>query len=287
MPMTDSLDAEIRSLIAELMDAVPPPPLLDEEEWFIADETRMETGSRWIRRPSRVPIFGGVFGVAIVVSVVFLVVFLSSSSPLVANAAAAELQRVAASAEQQPALVLRSNQWLLTNNQESAMVDIFPLSAARNQTTNAQATIGSTIQEWANTAGTSCVSLTSSSAQFSTPANMTAWLANGFLANPSPREQANNGCVSYGGTQENGLGAGVGAISVANLPTDPQALAQALSNGTTGIQGLDRLSSGDSINGGLRTGDDSANRTYDRRNPDIQWSSFSCACTDPWDPTTR
>jgi hypothetical protein len=73
---------------------------------------------------------------------------------------------------------------------------------------------------------------------------MEAWIADGFLTNPRPDVEGHGSCVSFtGGNTANGLGAGVGAISVATLPTDPQALAQELASGTTGIQGLDQLDS--------------------------------------------
>ena len=237
MPMTDSLDIEIRSLYAELVDAVPPPPLLNEEDlWIVA--------KRQDHRPSRVVAISGAVGIAGVIAIL-LGIFIPSGSGFVPNAAASDLREISASAALQPPLTLGPNQWLQATQQLSATVAIYPDSTNRYATTNAQATIAATIEEWGNSTGTSCVSLVSSSVEFATSVNMKAWIANGFLTSPRPDPEGHGSCISFtGGTTSNGLGAGVGAISVATLPTDPQALAQELANGTTGIQGLDQLDSG-------------------------------------------
>ena len=191
MPMTDSLDIEIRSLYAELLDAVPPPPPLNEEDLRVVAKRRGH-------RPSRVVTVSGALGVAGVLAIC-LGVLLPSSAVFVPNAAAADLRQISASAALQPALTLGPHQWLQTAQQLSASVAITPDSATPHPTTNARATIAATVEEWGNSTGMSCVSLVSSSAQFASPTNREAWIANGFLTSPRPSADGNGACISFYG----------------------------------------------------------------------------------------
>jgi len=254
MPMTDSLDVEIQSLLAELVDAAPPAPLLDVSELDAKERSiTKRRSSGWVPHPSRWLALGGAFVVA-VVTVVLVTILLPSSAHLTPNAAAVQLQQIASNAAQQPAVSLGPNQWLQVDHQQSTYVQLFPVirsqSHPNHQTTQAEATISSTVQQWSNASGTSCISLTSGTAEFATLTNKAAWLAAGFLSSPTPSAGPRNGCAPSTtiGAQGNGVGP-AGAFDVARLPTDPQALARELMDGTTGVKQIDQLSGGGNVTG--------------------------------------
>jgi hypothetical protein len=180
-----------------------------------------------------------------------LAVFLpSGGSPGGNAAAAAELRQIAVKAERQSPVTLGPGQWLVTEHRESTLIEILPThrieiqpgryGSISDSTTNARAVIAATIREWTSTTGTECVAETSGPAKFASSLNRTAWMASGFLTRPNRELLAGPNCLYQGLTAVNILGPSV--INVAGLSTNPQVLAQDLTNGTLGIPGLDQLS---------------------------------------------
>ena len=158
------------------------------------------------------------------------------------QAAAAELHRLADNAANQPVIQLGSGQWLQSEQDVSFFAEVSQVGST--PTPEARATVSATLKEWSNSVGESCVSSTATPAQFASSANQAAWHAAGLL--DSPNQQPVTGCTTVtGATGTNGLGQGTGVIDVSGLPTDPSTLAHELGTGTTGIAGLDQISSHD------------------------------------------
>ena len=244
MPTIDSLDDEIRSLYVELIDAVPPPPGL-EDLWQMASNgqpVRRPTTSR--RRLYRWVMLGGTVGIAMAL-VICLAVFLPSNGSQSADAAAVELRQIAAQAERQAPITLGPGQWLITEQRESTLISILhthrieiqpnQYGSISDPTTNAQAVVIATIREWTNTTGTECVSEASGPATFASSVNKAAWMASGFLARPNRALLAGPNCMY------DDLLLGPSVINVAGLSTDPQVLARDLEDGTLGIPSLDQV----------------------------------------------
>lgn len=244
MPTIDSLDDEIRSLYVELIDAVPPPPGL-EDLWQMASNgqpVRRPTTSR--RRPYRWVMLGGTVGIAMAL-VICLAVFLPSNGSQSADAAAVELRQIAAQAERQAPITLGPGQWLITEQRESTLISILhthrieiqpnQYGSISDPTTNAQAVVIATIREWTNTTGTECVAEASGPATFASSVNKAAWMASGFLARPNRALLAGPNCMY------DDLLLGPSVINVAGLSTDPQVLARDLEDGTLGIPSLDQV----------------------------------------------
>jgi hypothetical protein len=236
MPTPSVLDLRIRSLVTELIESAPEAPTIQELEWR---KSQVPRG----RRPQRTRGFVLVGAVMAVVAAVLIVALL----PVVGHrptseAAAAQLHRLADNAANQPALQLANDQWLHSKQEVSFFAQVSQVGST--PTPDAQATVRAAIQEWANGVGESCTSATASPAQFASSANEAAWHAAGLL--DIPNEQPVTGCTTVGGaTGTNGLGLaeGTGVTDVSGLPTDPTALAHKLETGTTGIAGLDQISS--------------------------------------------
>jgi hypothetical protein len=238
MSTTETLDSRIRSLVAELVTAAPSPPVLTQLEWT-EDGGTPPPSRRHPPRRSRKALLAGVITV-VVGAVLLLTVLLPGVERHSPPAAAAELRQIAANAVHQPPLQLARNQWLQTGQQVSFSAEVSRVGST--PTPGAQATVRASIKEWSNSVGESCLSATPSSAQFASPANARAWHAAGLL--DLPKTQPVISCASVdGATAANGLGRGNGVISVSGLPTDPSILARELETGTTGLAGIDEVSS--------------------------------------------
>jgi hypothetical protein len=153
------------------------------------------------------------------------------------EAAGAQLHYIAVKAASQLPPQLGSNEWLLTEQNVSFSAQVSQVGST--PTPEAQATVSATIQEWSNNDGESCTSATTSPAEFVSPVNKAAWHSAGLLDSPTTQPVASCSTVT------NGFGQGIGPIDVSGLPTDPSVLAQELTTGTTGISGLDQVSSHD------------------------------------------
>ena len=154
MPTIDSLDDDIRSLYAELIDAVPPPPTL-EDLWEMAPSgqpVRRPTTSR--RHLYRWVMLGGIVGIAMAL-VICLAIFLPSNGSRSANAAAVELRQIAVQAERQAPVTLGPGQWLMTEQRESTLISMLhthrieiqpnQYGSISDPTTNAQAVVTAAI----------------------------------------------------------------------------------------------------------------------------------------------
>jgi hypothetical protein len=163
-------------------------------------------------------------------------------------AEAAQLRLIATNAARQPVLRLGSNQWLRIG--QSSLVSLEaahqvpdgelngkPLVASK-PIPGAVATVPVTSTQWYNGVGQACVTLRFGSLHFATRANQAAWQTAGLrtrVAAPvalCPDWEAANAF--------NGFAAGIGAVNVSALSSDPSLLARQLQAGTTGIPGLDQ-----------------------------------------------
>jgi len=243
MQSTDALDARIRVLVAELIESAP------QATEFVELDARKPLPLSGRRNASYRRIWVvGVLGVACLSMVLFVVL----SGPVgigLNEAAAAQLRQIAANASTQPGVELGANQWLFTTQRVSFFVAVSQVGST--PTPGVEATINATIQEWSNDFGQACASATAQPAQFASPSNREAWQSEGLLTEPAV--QPVTGCsTANGASASNGLGRGVGVIDVSKLPTSPSVLAHELITGTTGIPGLDQLSSHDEDGGFVR-----------------------------------
>ena len=240
MPMTDAVDHQIRLLVTELMESAPQAPSLSELEWrddqIAAGSNRAMQRARSRRRP--LALLGGLG--AVVAVILLLVLLLPSAGEHQPVAAAAQLSQIAANAAGQPTPSLSEGQYLETDSTVSLLATVTQVGST--PTPNAQATIKGTISQWTDRFGDSCISATSSPAQFASPANQAAWKAAGVL--DSPTDQPATSCVTVSESliPSDAASASGGIIDVSALPTDPSVLAHELSTGTTGVAGLDQMS---------------------------------------------
>lgn len=237
MSPTDTLDARIRELVADLVESAPPAPVLPELDWDHAGGFDPRTGATQGLRRRRVSLLVGV-AATVVVAVLVVVLLLPAVGRRPPVAAAAELQQIAAIAASQASPRLGHGQWLSTEEQMSLSARVGQAGSA--PTPEARATVRASIRQWSDAFGTTCISATSGPVQFASPADQAAWTAAGLLDNPMG--QPTTDCVAvYGAFTRNSLAGGVGVIDVSSLPIDPSTLARELSTGTTGIAGLDEL----------------------------------------------
>jgi hypothetical protein len=238
--MTDTLDERIRELVTELMESAPQAPSLSELEWrddrVPAASNRAMQRARLRRHP--LALLGGLG--AVVGVILLLVLLLPSAGEHQPAAAAAQLSQIAANAAGQPTPSLSDGQYLETESTVSLLATVTQVGST--PTPNAQATINGTITQWTDRFGDSCISATSSPAQFASPANQAAWKAAGVL--DSPTDQPATSCVTVSESliPSDSASQSGGIVDVSTLPTDPSVLAHELSTGTTGVAGLDQMS---------------------------------------------
>ena len=176
-----------------------------------------------------------VMGVGVFAAVVILVLQLLPTPALQpANAAAAVLRhlaRQAAAAEPPP--ILKGDQWIQSELQVSylaAPAHSGPESAALQ---SARAVVIANAQNWANGLSQYCSQQVVTSVAYDSPASQQTWTSSGFGLPSTPHPQCGSGFLGAGGE-------GLGTLDVAQLPTDPAALAQVIESGTTGISALDQ-----------------------------------------------
>jgi hypothetical protein len=239
MPTTDSLDSQIRAMVTELIESTPQAPVLPELETREAPRAHRRD-RRQLRPPSR-PLALVSLGCLVLAGVLIAVLLLSAVGRRPANeAGAAQLRQIARNAANQASQPLARGQWLLTEDRASFSAQV--LQVGSTLTPAARATVSATIKEWSDDSGESCALATSSPARFASPNNEAAWTRAGLLDRPVTQPVASCSSVE-GATDTNGLGQGVGVINVSGLPTDPPTLASELTSGTTGIPGLDQITS--------------------------------------------
>jgi hypothetical protein len=220
----------------------------------IVGPTRTRRGPRMTRR-RMVAVAAVVVAVAVVAGSVVLTA--SSPPPRVRNAShhvtpslpvTRELALIADNTAAQPVPRLGADQLLLTATRISVLATVnghsaTPVEATVNghSATPVEATVDLTVKKWSNATGQSCTSITTTPAQFPTPADAGGWQALGLLL--SPAHLPVTGCASGGiGAGDPGAISGnAGVLNVSPLPADPAFLAHALETGTTGISDLDEL----------------------------------------------
>ena len=151
-----------------------------------------------------------------------------------------ELRLIGANSGAQDVDPLGAGQWYMTH--ENVTFAAKAIETGGTPTPDASGTVSAAITEWSNDTGQSCTLATTAPTQFASGENQAAWEAAGLRDNP--QTQPITGCLeASGATAANGLGLGIGAIDAASLTTDPTQLANELTAGTTGMQGLDQIAS--------------------------------------------
>jgi hypothetical protein len=174
-------------------------------------------------------------GVGALAAVAILVLQLLPTPALQPPSAAAavlrHLARQAAAAEPPP--ILKDDQWLQSEFQVSylaAPANSGPESAALQ---SARAVVTVDAENWANDLSQYCGQQVVTSVAYDNPVSQQAWTSSGVSLPSAPQPQCGSGFLGAGGE-------GLGTRDVAQLPTDPAALAQIIETGTTGIPALDK-----------------------------------------------
>jgi len=175
-------------------------------------------------------------GVGALATVVILVLQLLPSPPLQSpNAAAAVLGTPSRARllSPEPAPILKGDQWLQSEFRVSYLAAppySGPASAALR---SARAVVAVNAEVWANDLTQTCSQQVVTSVAYNSPASQRAWASSGIGLPATPQPQCGSGALGKGSQAP-------GMLDVAQLPTDPAALAQALETGTTGISALDQ-----------------------------------------------
>jgi hypothetical protein len=157
----------------------------------------------------------------------------STSKFPVSLSAPAQLRLLADRIADQDVQAVGEGQLLLTQSQLSV--------AAQVNNGQASATVNLAVKKWSDSNGLSCVSITTQPAQFASPQDQTAWLALGLRVTPRPQPITNCSGPGTANSPPDTITGSSQLIDVADLPTDPQALAQQLQAGKTGIPAVDDM----------------------------------------------
>jgi hypothetical protein len=151
----------------------------------------------------------------------------------VSLSAPAQLRLLADRIADQDVQAIGEGQLLLTQSQLSV--------AAQVNNGQATATVNLAVKKWSDANGLSCVSITTQPAQFVSPKDQAAWLGLGLLVTPSPQPITDCSGPGAADSPPDTITGSSQLINVADLPTDPQALAQQLQAGKTGIPAVDDM----------------------------------------------
>lgn len=113
--------------------------------------------------------------------------------------------------------------------------------AAQVNNGQASATVTLAVKKWSDSNGLSCVSITTQPAQFVSSEDQAAWTALGLLVTPSPQPITDCSGPGTADSPPDTITGSSQLIDVADLPTDPEALAQQLQAGKTGIPAVDNM----------------------------------------------
>jgi hypothetical protein len=232
--MTDALDIEIRSVVTELMESAPLAPALLELESRGAEphrprDRRTPGSNRQTRRWAMAAAFGA--GVSALLLVLLLLPTSALQSPSAAATALRHLARQAAAAEPPP--ILRGDQWLQSEFQVSYLVAPTQSVPASAELRSARAVVVVNVEDWMNDLSQYCSQQIVSSVAYDTPAGERAWSSSPSAVPSTQQPQCGSGFLG-----SDGLGSG--GLDVAQLPTDPAALAHAIESGNTGLSALDQ-----------------------------------------------
>jgi hypothetical protein len=175
--------------------------------------------------------------------IVFALVIIASGNPIapkrstpkfpVSLSAPAQLRLLADRIADQDVQAVGPGQLLLTQSQLSV--------AAQVNNGQATVTVNLAVRKWSDGNGLSCVSITTQPAQFVSPQDQSAWIALGLLVTPSPQPITDCSGPGTADSPPDTITGSSQLIDVADLPTDPQALAQQLQAGKTEIPAVDDM----------------------------------------------
>ena len=147
--------------------------------------------------------------------------------------APAQLRLLADRVANQDVQAVGNGQLLLTQSQLSV--------AAQVNNSQATATVNLAVKKWSDSNGLSCVSITTQPAEFVSPQDQAAWLALGLPVTPTSQPITDCSGPGTADSPPDTITGSSQLINVADLPTDPQALAQQLQAGKTGIPAVDDM----------------------------------------------
>jgi hypothetical protein len=175
-----------------------------------------------------------VMGVGAAAAVVILVLQLLPSPALQSpSAAAAVLGHLAGEAAvAEPVPILKGDQWLQSGFRVSYLAAPPYSGSASAALRSARAVVSVNAEVWANDLTQTCSQQVVTSVAYDSPASQRAWASSGIGLPATPQPQCGSGALGKGSQAP-------GVLDVAQLPTDPAALAHSLETGTTGISALD------------------------------------------------
>jgi hypothetical protein len=174
-------------------------------------------------------------GVGTVAAVIILVLQLLPSPALQSpSAAAAVLGHLAGeAADAEPVPILKGDQWLESEFRVSYLLAPPYSGHVSAALGSARAVVAVNAEVWANDLTQTCSQQVVTSIAYNSLASQQAWSSSGIGLPATPQPQCGSGALGEGSQAP-------GVLDVAQLPTDPATLAQALETGTTGISALDQ-----------------------------------------------
>jgi hypothetical protein len=200
-------------------------------------ESGKELSPRRGRRSTRWTL-GGLAAVAVAIALTLLL--LPASNTGTPEAAAAEINRMAAASPQTPEL--QAGQW--SHYEVKGSLSIFVDLEGNNSKTisSSKMDVPIDLHAWSNGGSALCTSEDLGTATFATQTAATTWHAMGLL--DTPTNQPATSCSAGVGTAVGG-GALFQTIDVTHLTHNPSTLAKQLENGTTGLGLVDNSAQGD------------------------------------------
>ena len=173
-------------------------------------------------------------GMGAVAAVVILVLQLLPSPALQSpSAAAAVLEHLAGEAAAvEPVPILKGDQWLQSEFRVSYLAAPPYSGQVSAALRSARAVVAVNAVVWANELTQTCSQQVVTSVAYNSPAGQQAWASSEYGLPSTPQPQCGSGALGKDSQAP-------GVLDVAQLPTEPAALARALETGTTGISALD------------------------------------------------
>ncbi len=170
---------------------------------------------------------------AVAAAIVLVLQLLPSPALQTPSAAAAVLGHLAGeAAAAEPAPILKGDQWLQSEFRVSYLVAPPYSGQVSEALQSARAMVAVSAEVWANDLTQTCSQQVVTSVAYNSPASRRAWSSSGIGLPATPQPQCGSGALGKGSQTS-------GVLDVAQLPTEPAALARALETGTTGISALD------------------------------------------------
>ncbi len=132
----------------------------------------------------------------------------------------------------EPAPILKGDQWLQSEFRVSYLAAPPYSGQVSAALRSARAVVAVNAEVWANDLTQTCSQQVVTSVAYNSPAGQQAWASSEYGLPSTPQPQCGSGALGKDSQAP-------GVLDVAQLPTDPAALARALETGTTGISALD------------------------------------------------